>query len=111
MRRGVVGATGVAAFAAMLASLATAQALPPPAAPGDIDKLPAGAGRDTMVRVCSGCHTPAIVVQQRLTPDGWAVVVEQMAGNGAQGTDADFAAIKDYLATSFPAKAVPPTPS
>ena len=92
------------AFAVAVASLAAAQTLPPPAAAGDADKLPPGAGRDAMIRVCSGCHTPAIVTMQRLTPDGWSSVVEQMAGNGAQGSDDDFAAIKAYLAASFPAK-------
>ncbi len=99
--------TIVAGVVAATVALAAAAQVPPAAAPGDADKLPPGPGRETMVRVCSGCHTPAIVVDQRLTPAGWGSVVEQMAANGAQGTDADFAAIKAYLATSFPAPATP----
>lgn len=59
---------------------------------------------DTFLHVCSGCHAPAIAAKQRLSPAAWKAVVEQMAGFGAQGTDAELAAITDYLARSFPDK-------
>lgn len=78
------------------ATAAVAQA--PPQSP-----LPAGPGRETVLRVCSGCHAPEIVAPQRLSPADWGRMVESMAGNGAQGTDAEFAEIKAYLAKSFPA--------
>ena len=66
-----------------------------------------------MVRVCSGCHDPAVAAQQRLSPDGWHEMVETMAARGASGSDADFAEITAYLAKSFPdaahtAPAAPP---
>ena len=70
------------------------------------DSLPAGPGHDTMVRVCSECHSPEIARDQRLTPDGWHDLVEQMAGLGAQATDAEFEEIVAYLARSFPADPV-----
>ncbi|HEV2595838.1 MAG TPA: hypothetical protein VGU01_11615 [Sphingomicrobium sp.] len=66
--------------------------------------LPAGPGHDTTVRVCSGCHAPEIAAQQRLSEQGWKDLVETMAGRGAQGSEADFAEIKAYLAKNFPDK-------
>ncbi len=67
------------------------------------DTLPAGPGHDTMVRVCSECHSPDIVADQRMTADGWHDLVEQMAGMGAQASDAELEEIAAYLARSFPA--------
>ena len=67
-------------------------------------KLPPGDGRDLVMRVCSKCHTPDIVAGQFLDAQDWKDLVNQMANNGAQGSDADFAQITDYLAKSFPAK-------
>jgi mono/diheme cytochrome c family protein len=67
--------------------------------------LPPGPGHDVMVRVCSGCHAPEVAAQQRLSREAWAETVDLMASRGAQGTDAEFAQIVDYLSASFPAKA------
>jgi mono/diheme cytochrome c family protein len=65
--------------------------------------FPEGEGREATVRVCSGCHAPEIITQQRLGSGEWAQMVDMMAGRGAQGTDADFDAITAYLAKAFPA--------
>ncbi len=65
--------------------------------------------RDTMVRVCSACHSPEIAATQRLSRQGWSGLVDTMASRGAQASDAEFKQIVDYLARSFPDKA--PTPS
>jgi mono/diheme cytochrome c family protein len=67
-------------------------------------KLPPGDGRDLVMRTCSKCHTPDIVADQTLDAAGWKELVDQMASNGAQGSDADFAQISDYLTKSFPPK-------
>lgn len=85
-----------------------AQPVPPPAAAASTtasagNGLPDGPGRETLLRVCSGCHAPEVVAQQRHTEKDWHDLVELMAGNGAQGTDADFTQITAYLAKSFPA--------
>ena len=64
--------------------------------------LPEGAGRDTMLRVCSTCHAPQVVAQQRLTAEGWKELVETMANNGAVATEAELAEVTAYLARSFP---------
>ena len=76
----------------------------PPAASAAQSALPPGAGRDTMVRVCSGCHSPEVAATQRLDAQGWRDLVNVMASNGAQASDAEFDQITAYLAASFPAK-------
>ncbi len=70
----------------------------------DYKSLPPGPGRDVTVRVCAQCHSPEIVAQQKLDAAGWKDLVNQMANNGAQATDAEFDTISKYLAASFPAK-------
>jgi mono/diheme cytochrome c family protein len=70
----------------------------------DYKSLPDGAGRDVTVRVCSQCHSPEIAANQKLDAAGWKDLVNQMANNGAQATDAEFDTITKYLAASFPAK-------
>ena len=44
----------------------------------------------------------------RLTRDGWQDVMTKMVALGAKGTDAELAAVLDYLATHFKGEA--PTP-
>jgi len=98
----------VLAFSLLSGITASAQA---PAAENSTDpyaKLPPGQGRDVMVRVCSQCHTPEIVAGQQLDDDGWKNLVDQMANNGANGTDAEFASIAAYLAKAFPLEAGAP---
>jgi mono/diheme cytochrome c family protein len=93
--------TNVRAFAVavLIAGLAT-----PALADDDYKSLPAGAGRDVMVKVCSQCHSPEIAAQQNLDAQGWKDLVNQMANNGAQASDADFDTITKYLTASFPPK-------
>ena len=76
----------------------------PVLADDDFKSLPAGQGRDVMVRVCSQCHSPEIAAQQNLDAQGWKDLVNQMANNGANATDAEFDTIAKYLTASFPAK-------
>jgi competence protein ComEA len=65
-------------------------------------KLPNGPGRDTMIRICSACHSPENVVGMAKTREEWGALVGEMAAEGAQGTDEEFNEIVDYLATNFP---------
>ena len=51
-----------------------------------------------MVRVCAQCHSPEIAAQQSLDAQGWKALVNQMANNGANATDAEFDTIAKYLA-------------
>jgi mono/diheme cytochrome c family protein len=75
----------------------------PASAAGDAHPaLPPGAGRDIVVRTCSQCHAVEIVTQQHMGLDGWKKLVDLMATNGANATDAEFDQITNYLAASFP---------
>jgi competence protein ComEA len=89
----------VFAVAVLLAGFATSAL-----ADDDYKDLPPGAGRDVMVRVCSQCHSPEIAAHQNLDAQGWKDLVNQMANNGANATDAEFDTITQYLTATFPAK-------
>jgi competence protein ComEA len=65
--------------------------------------LPAGEGRDVMIRVCSKCHAPELAADQQFDEAGWKDLVDQMASKGAEATEAEFDQIVHYLATAFPA--------
>jgi len=67
-----------------------------------VSPLPPGPGRDLTVRVCSGCHSPALAANERLSPQGWHDLVRVMAARGAVGTDDELNQIAAYLAKSFP---------
>jgi len=73
----------------------------PPPAQSQQDVLPDGPGRETTLKVCSGCHNVRIVASLRLTRDGWADVVKDMVKEGAKGTDQELAQVLDYLSTNF----------
>lgn len=64
--------------------------------------LPPGPGRDVTIRVCGACHDMGDFANQNLDAQGWKQMVDEMANSGAQGSDADFAAISAYLAKAFP---------
>ncbi|MGX1747245.1 MULTISPECIES: hypothetical protein [unclassified Brevundimonas] len=66
--------------------------------------LPEGVGRDTTIRVCSGCHAVELVAEKHLTRQEWFDLVQFMGDRGATGTAAEMAQITDYLARSFPKK-------
>ena len=63
--------------------------------------LPAGKGEAEFQRICSGCHNVSVATSQRLTHDGWAGVVSDMASRGAQGTSEEFDSIVNYLSANF----------
>ena len=70
--------------------------------------MPDGPARDLTIRVCAQCHEPNRAGALRLTRDGWEGVIQKMRGLGAQGTDAEFAQITDYLAENFKGEAPKP---
>jgi competence protein ComEA len=75
----------------------------PPAQKEQYPELPAGAGKDTLVRVCSKCHSPDNVIANGQDRAGWEATITKMAGFGAVGTDDEFTEILDYLVKNFPA--------
>ena len=88
-----------AAYALMLFIFATS-----PSIADDFAALPPGPGRDVVVKVCAQCHSPEIAAAQKMDQAGWKALVDQMASNGAQASDADFDTITKYLSANFPAK-------
>ena len=70
--------------------------------------MPDGPARDLTIRVCGQCHEPNRAASLRLTREGWEGVITKMRGLGAQGTDAEFAQITDYLSENFKGEAPKP---
>jgi len=79
----------VAVAAAILAPAITAQ------------DLPAGKGRETFKTICTSCHDAETTTSLRNTRSGWAEVIATMKTNGADGTEAQFAEVLDYLTLNF----------
>jgi hypothetical protein len=67
--------------------------------------LPEGEGREKFLAACANCHEMSVVVAQGRSRDEWGTMISTMIDRGAQVADVDFAAIQDYLARFFPAKA------
>ena len=80
-------------------------ALAQPAVPG-AELLPQGAGRDTTLRVCTGCHAPDVIVGRVQKSAPWPDVVQAMVDKGAEATPEEVAQIAAYLK-----KALPETPA
>jgi competence protein ComEA len=72
------------------------------------DVLPDGAGRKETLDLCGTCHEAAKATSVKLTRDGWIETIDRMKAFGAAGSDADFAAVLEYLATHFKGDTVRP---
>jgi competence protein ComEA len=60
-----------------------------------------GDGKALLERTCTKCHALTSTVKQRNSPDRWAAIVDDMIARGAEGTDAEFEKIIDYLSKNF----------
>lgn len=63
--------------------------------------LPAGKGRETFKTICTSCHDAETTTNLRNTRSGWVEVIATMKTNGADGTDAQFTEVLDYLTLNF----------
>jgi competence protein ComEA len=63
--------------------------------------LPDGPGKATVVRVCGKCHSPEQAVSLHQERDDWEDTVTKMVKLGAKGSDEEFEAVLNYLATYF----------
>src|SRR3954452_21246597 len=68
------------------------------------DRFPEGPGKAALVKVCMGCHPAEVAASKRHTHEEWEHTVVDMVNAGATGTDDEFGAIVEYLATYFPKK-------
>jgi competence protein ComEA len=91
MQKNAYSSAALCIFAALFLTVANAQ-----------EKLPQGPGRETLIRICSACHSAENVVGMAKAREEWGAVVGEMVADGAQGTDEEFNQIVDYLATHFP---------
>ena len=85
--------------AAVLASVSSAQS--PAARPASPSPFPAGPGRDALFKVCSDCHGPESVLGHLETHDEWSKTLDDMANNGAQGSDEEWNQILAYLDKNY----------
>lgn len=63
--------------------------------------LPAGTGRQLVETSCLPCHSPDILVQQRLTEKQWTATVDKMVRWGAILKETDKPATVAYLSKNF----------
>ena len=70
--------------------------------------LPDGPGKEQLVKICGQCHEPQRAASIRLTREGWESTIGDMIARGAKGSDQDFQAILDYLATNYLGEAARP---
>jgi cytochrome c2 len=63
--------------------------------------LPAGKGRETFKNICTSCHDAETTINLRNTRSGWIEVIANMKNNGADGTEAQFTEVVDYLTLNF----------
>jgi len=75
---------------------------------GSAQTLPDGPGKEETLRVCKGCHELARSVSLRQDREGWAITIKKMVALGAKGSEKDFNAVFEYLATNYPADAAAP---
>jgi competence protein ComEA len=72
------------------------------------DALPEGPGKAQTLSVCGTCHEAAKATSVKLTREGWIETIDRMKAFGASGSDEDFAAVLEYLATHFRGDTVRP---
>jgi competence protein ComEA len=72
------------------------------------DTLPEGPGKAQTLNLCGTCHEAAKATSVKLTREGWIETIDRMKAFGASGSDEDFAAVLEYLATHFKGDVVRP---
>lgn len=64
--------------------------------------FPAGPGREIVSKACRECHMAADITRRRETRRRWSLILDQMAGQGAQiDTDEDWEKVLVYLSTTL----------
>jgi quinoprotein glucose dehydrogenase len=71
---------------------------------GKVDDLPAGPGRDALVRSCASCHALGVVLARGRTRPEWAEVTGLMVDRGAVVSADDREILLDYLAEIAPSR-------
>jgi competence protein ComEA len=95
VRRPASGLTVALGVAALLTPMLLAQA------PAADSKFPDGPGKAAFLKMCSDCHGPESAIAQFKTRDEWNKTLDDMATNGAQGTDEEWNQVLDYVDKYF----------
>lgn len=69
------------------------------------DLLPEAPAKAVILRACTSCHQPTVIVAKPHTADEWDEIVGKMIGRGAELTDAEQDQVIGYLAKNFGPKA------
>ena len=64
-------------------------------------KFPEGPGKTALFKVCSECHGAESAVGHLKTRQEWSKTLDEMAAQGAQGTDEEWNQILEYLDKNF----------
>ena len=64
-------------------------------------ELPDGPGKATVQKICTSCHTLAVVVSQRRTRPAWQKVADDMTARGMNAEDQEVDAAVGYFTRFF----------
>lgn len=64
-------------------------------------ELPDGAGKDILLRACTGCHKAEEFLSYRHTKEEYQAIVQRMGQRGARASSEELDIIADYLAENF----------
>jgi cytochrome c oxidase cbb3-type subunit 3 len=67
-----------------------------------VSQLPDGPNRETVQRICSGCHSVQMFSGRGMTREQWGGVVSNMIGRGAKISDEEYDQIVAYLGLTLP---------
>jgi cytochrome c5 len=83
-------------------------ALRVPDVPLIAQELPSGEGVVTVRAICTTCHGPELIAQQRLSRAGWSREIDKMAEWGAGVTPGERDVLLKYLTSSFGTESIEP---
>jgi competence protein ComEA len=92
---------GSCCFAVALLGATTRAQTPQDPPPAPAATFPEGAGRDVAVRICTECHPVTRVTKHRDSRTGWGKILDEMLGEGATITDADWETLVSYLSVTL----------
>jgi competence protein ComEA len=83
-------------FSSVVAVRASAPPSQSTGTPAPVD-FPPGPNRDIVIKACTDCHPVSQITRRRESRVRWAQIVDRMAGEGAQMTDAESEKVVVYL--------------
>jgi competence protein ComEA len=92
---------GVCALGLNAAIIAQTPSVQPPSSQPARSPFPDGPGRDALFNVCRDCHGPESVLAHLKTRDEWNKTLDEMAANGATGSDQEWTDILEYLVKHY----------